>query len=382
MNIPFKILRRLNMSSIRHVVIAFAGLFFVAQSAMAEPYLAQRFGQKCMACHTNITGGGKRTAVGLGYALAFSNSPASTQFSTTLADKISIGANFRGDYTYTAFDDPEANAEGVVGPEIEDTSAFNVSAGNLYLDFALTDDITFYLDQEVAPEGGRTREALAIKRGVLGDNDYVKVGRFYLPFGHRLQDDTAFIREVTGFNFDNSDTGVEYGYDRNQLSFRVALSNGTQGAGENNKDKQLATLVEWVEPKYRVGVSASVNNGLNQTSRNAYALYGGLTLGPWVFLAEVDFLQDEDPTAQVSSLVGFLEANYLVTPSTNIKLSYDFHDPNDDLDEDERIRFSLLGETFLNQFSQLRYGIRRSDGIPQNTLQNQTLVFTEYHLFF
>ena len=355
---------------------------FSFNSVIAEPYLAQRYGQKCMACHTNITGGGKRTTVGNSYALALSDSPVPTTFTTALAEQISVGGNFRADYTYVAFDSPESNAQGITGNEIEDTSGFDINTGNLYLEFALSEDITFYIDEQVAPEGGRTREAIAIKKGILGDNDYIKAGRFYLPFGHRLQDDSAFIREVTGFNFANSDTGVEYGIDKNQLSFRFAVSNGTQGAGETNKDKQASTLLEWVESKYRIGVSASVNNGLNQTSRNAYALFGGLTLGKWAFLAEIDQIVDETATTKTTSQAGFLEANYLITPSTNIKFSYDFHDPNDDLDENERTRFSLLGETFLNQFSQLRYGIRRTDDIPQNTLQNQTQVFSEYHIFF
>lgn len=369
------------------VAITIVSIFSIS-SVLAEPYLAQRYGQKCMACHTNVTGGGKRTTVGNGYTLALSGSPVSTAFSPELAKQISVGGNFRADYTYTGFDDPDSNAQGITGAEVDDTSSFNVSAGNLYLEFNLSDDITFYVDQEVAPEGGRTREAVAIQKGILGDNDYIKAGRFYLPFGHRLQDDSAFIREVTGFNFDNSDTGVEYGIDKDQLSFRFALSNGTQGAGETNKDKQASTSLEWVDSKYRVGVSASLNNGLNQSSRKAYALFGGLTLGKWVFLAELDRIDDEnlDPTTssivETSRLVGFLEANYLITTSTNIKLSYDFHDPDSDLDENERTRFSVLGETFLNQFSQLRYGIRRADSIPQRTLENHTLAFTEYHIFF
>ncbi|WP_096087443.1 hypothetical protein [Agaribacterium haliotis] len=351
-------------------------------SAVAEPYLAQRYGQKCMACHTNMTGGGKRNAVGVGYAMALTDSPLQTTFSPALTDKISAGANLRVDYTYTDFSDPKSNAEGITGDEIEDTSSFDINTGNLYLEFALSDEIIFYLDQEVAPEGGQTREAIAIKKGVLGDHDYIKAGRFFLPFGLRLQDDSAFIREVSGFNFDNSDNGVEYGYDRNKLSFRFSVSNGTQGSGENNKDKQVSSLLEWVDARYRVGVSASVNNGPEQSSRKAYAIYGGLTLGKWVFLAELDKIDDEDKTTEQSNLVAFLEANYLLTTSTNVKLSYDYHDPNDDIDENQRIRYSLLGETFLDQFSQLRYGLRWADGIPQNTLQNQTQLFTEYHVFF
>ncbi len=370
--------------SVPYVAVFFGLLLFLTsiKHVVAEPYLAQRYGQKCMACHTNITGGGKRTTAGIGFTMAMTDSPVTTSFSPSISEQISLGANFRGDYTYVAFDSPDSNDQGITGDEIEDTSSFNINTGNLYLDFALSDKITFYLDQEVAPEGGRTREAIAIYKGVFGDNDYLKAGRFFLPFGLRLQDDTEFIREVTGFNFDNSDTGIEYGIEHNELSFRIAASNGTQGAGETNKDKQVSSVLSWVKPNYRLGISGSINRGTNNSERNAYGLFAGLTLGKWVFLAEVDKIDDIDGDNSPSSIISFVEANYLVRPSTNIKLSYGFHDADDDIDENERTRFSLLGETFLNQFSQLRYGVRRSDGIPQNTLQNQTMVFTEYHVFF
>ena len=86
---------------------------FAAKSVLAEPYLAQRYGQKCMACHTNITGGGKRNAIGNSYTLALSDSSISTSFSPALSEKISVGGNLRADYTYTAFDSPDSNAEGI-----------------------------------------------------------------------------------------------------------------------------------------------------------------------------------------------------------------------------------------------------------------------------
>lgn len=356
---------------------------FAYQDALAEPYLAQRYGQQCSACHTNITGGGKRTEAGLGYAYGLSDSPLASSFTPKIGDAISVGANLRADWTYTKFDEPEESPQGVIGEELEDTSTANISNGTLYFEFAMSDKISLYLDQQVAPEGGRTREAFGLYKGVLGSADYIKMGKFFLPYGLRLQDDEAFIRENTGFNFDNSDIGVEYGAQRGAFAYSVAVTNGTQGAGENNTDKQISSVFSFVQPKYRLGFSLSKNRAPNNNSQELYGVFGGLTLGKWVFLGEVNAMETTSGSDEpVNALVGYASVDFLATNSTNLKLSYDYLDSNEDIDEQERTRVSILGETFFNQYSQFRYGLRRYDGIPQNTFQNQSIVFTEFHIFF
>lgn len=357
-------------------------LAFVNGTVLAEPYIAQRYNLQCSACHTNVTGGGKRNDTGVAYASALTDNHVENPLRARLVEAIAIGGNFRTDLNYTQFDDPDSNAQGVTGERLDDTSAFGISNGALYLDFALGERLALYLDQQVAPQGGRTREAFGLVRKVVDEQDYVKAGKFFLPYGLRLQDDNAFIREQTGFNFDNSDIGVEYGAERGPIAYAIAVTNGTQGAGENNTDKQVSSLISFVQPGYRLGASFAKNNAINGTSQTLYGVFGGLTLGNWVFLGELDRMRTDAAGVTTTALLGYLSLDYLLTTSTNVKLSYDYVDPNDDIDEEERTRISLLGETFLNQFSQLRYGLRRYDGIPQNTFQNQSQLFMEYHLFF
>ena len=58
---------------------------------------------------------------------------------------------------------------------------------------------SFYLDQRVAPGGSSNREAYA-RLDLLKQGLYFKAGQFFLPYGLRLEDDTAFIRQVPGIN--------------------------------------------------------------------------------------------------------------------------------------------------------------------------------------
>ena len=349
--------------------------------SVAEPYIAQRLGQKCSVCHTNMTGGGKRTAAGLAFGIGLTEKPLTTNFSTNINDQISLGANFRANYSYTAFSDPETVGP-VQGDELEDASSFEVANGVMYMEFAVSENLIFYLDQQVAPEGGRTREALMLYKGLFGNSSYLKAGRFYLPYGLRLEDDFAFIRQSTGFNFDNSDIGVEFGFEPGPFSFSVALTNGTQGAGENNKDKQLAIVGAYVQPNYRIGASVSKNNSINGLGNTSFNVFSGLNLYGLTFLAEIDFIEQSQGNATTDQVASFFSVNYLLQPSLNLKFAYDYFDPNEDVDEDEESRISLVLEKFMNQYFQIRGGLRVYEGIPQNTFDNRNLLFSELHFYF
>ena len=83
-------------------VVAIAVLLFTFNRELtAEPYLAVHTGQQCSVCHTNPTGGGKRTVFGNVYAqtqlsaryLTTSDTP---EYWTGIINKfISVGGDLR-----------------------------------------------------------------------------------------------------------------------------------------------------------------------------------------------------------------------------------------------------------------------------------------------
>ncbi len=109
----------------------------------------------------------------------------------------------------------------------------------------------------------------------------------------------------------------------------------------------------------------------------------GLKTGPVVWLGELDFISDDVPGASsVEAIAGLIEGNWLFRKGHNLKISYEYLDPNDSISEDHQVRWSALWEYTPMQFFQGRIGVRRYDGIPQVPLQNRDEFFVELHGFF
>ena len=112
-------------------------------------------------------------------------------------------------------------------------------------------------------------------------------------------------------------------------------------------------------------------------------VFFGLRTGPVSWLVEGDYIVDKGtPTGRRELWASFLEGNWLIRKGHNLKVSYEYLDPDDDVDENEINRYSILWEYSPIQFTQLRTGVRNFDGIPQNDLQNRTEYFIELHGYF
>ena len=138
----------------------------------------------------------------------------------------------------------------------------------------------------------------------------------------------------------------------------------------------------YVQAAWRAGFSANHNND-DAGERSMFGFFGGLQTGPIAWLAEVDSIRDEiSPGRDVRAFAGLLEANWTFWPHHNLKVGYDYLDPNDDTSEDHQVRYSVAWEHSPFQFFQVRAGYRLYDGIPQVDAQNRDVLFVELHGFF
>lgn len=366
-------------------------MLWTAPGVQAEPYLAIQEGYKCSKCHVNMTGGGKRTDFANIYvqtrlASSFLNwrgmlptsdedvdeeeNPLKTDstssfFSGRLNDYIAIGGDFRALYDRT--ETPEADTEDV----------FNQRKQNIYLEIDLIPEHAIIY--QTLADGGDAREIFGLLKWEISEQPiYLKVGQFFLPYGLRLQDDSAFTRAVTGFTYGTTDVGLELGYEPGPWAIHAAATNGTGSSLETNRSKRFTTSVAYVEKGYRVGFSYSTNKNAAGVETLIYGINAGAQFGRTGILFETDIIDDETVEQQVS----ILELNLLIARGQNIKLSYEYHDPDEDIFENANERLSLVYEPFLNQFVQARAGVRENDGIPQNPSANITSYFFELHLFF
>jgi hypothetical protein len=283
---------------------------------------------------------------------------------------LSVGGNARANFNYTDV------------PHQDSTNDFAVEEARAYLDFGVIPNrLSIYIDQRFAP-GNATNLEANVRYWISENSVYVKAGRMYLPFGYRFEDDNAFVRQLSGINMQAPDEGVEIGFEKGSWTTQFAVSNGTAGAPETDNGKQFTARTEYVASAWRVGVSA-LDNDADAGNRFGAGLFGAYRLGPVTMLGELDYFDDDSIGVSGRKLMASLvEADWKVRQGHNLKFTYEWLEPDDDVDEDEQTRTSVLYEWSPIQFIQLRAGVRFYDGIPQNDLQNRTQGFLQLHGFF
>ena len=365
----------------QHRLFVFCGFMAIllcgafSKPVSAEPAFAIRTGYACSTCHVNRTGGGLRTSFGSIYAqtvlprrlLRFRQE--NNLLAANPDARFNIGGDFRGQYLAVASDD---------GANV---SSFEVPEANFYTQVRLIPGkLSLYVDETLGPSGASSREFFGLYEFAKGDG-YVKVGKFLPPFGWRLPDDAALIRQFTGFAYSNPDTGVEVGFEPGKWSIHLAVTNGAGGGGDDNRSKQVSLLTVRRIGKGRIGLSAS--NNLPQGARVVQAgILGGFHSGRLSLLAEADWRETRAGTGESRRLIGYFEADVLISRGFTLKLSHDWLDPDLDIDTDAQTRTSIGIELIPFPFLQLRYFVRFRDGPPQTLGARDNSVEIEAHFFF
>ncbi len=354
-----------------------------AVTARAEPYLAVLNQAACASCHFNPTGGGLRNTAGNLFAQhSLPVRPIDTlpEWKATLGEgawdgslhpRVGFGGDVRAALQYLHVADEGADTR----------LALELNEALLYLDVRLLPDrLSVYFDQRIAPGGSLNREAYVLF-SAPGRHYYFKAGRLFLPYGWRIEDDQALIRQIPGINYTTPDDGIEAGFALGSWQLQAALSNGNAGGAEDNLGKQLSLRAEYLAGYWRVGTSANYNHGAHSSGRRMGNLFAGLATGPVAWLAEGDFVRD-DGTARREQLLGYLETSWRCTPGHYLRLTLEGLDPDRDVSQDHRNRVSLSWDSFPIPFVQVRTGLRRFDGIPQNAQHNRREAFLELHALF
>jgi hypothetical protein len=341
----------------------------------AEPYLAVEMGLKCATCHVNPSGGGKRTAFGTLYArnqlsakIVAADSEG-TPWSGELHERFAVGGNLRGGY------------ESVDIPGLPERSDFDLDRTTVYAEIrAIPNLLSLYVDQHIAPDDSFNREAYLLLTPQQGKYT-VKVGQMFLPFGLRLQDDNSFVRQLSGVNFNTPDDGIELGLELPKWSAQLALSDGAGGGTGTGSNDQLSLSASYVQPRWRVGASYNVNDD-PLGDREMQSVFAGFRTGPLSWLAEIDFITDESPLGDRDLTATLFEGNLRIRKGHNLKLTYEYMDPDRDRGEDQQERYSLIWEYSPIQFVQSRVGVRAYNGIPNFASSNRDEIFAELHVYF
>lgn len=319
--------------------------------AFALPRFAARTGAKCQSCHVNPSGGGMRQAFGVQYGQetlpvpTWSDEFGLDDFSTKLTDFVSIGADFRT--LYFMQQNPDT---GTPPQSVKANNGFWQMQGDVYMSLRLAKKVMIYLDKGIY-SGFEIFGLL----NILPANGHVKVGKFTPNYGLKLDDHRAYIKTYTGFSAEVGRpelTGAEVGFQPGPVSITGGVFNSSDGFGAGTGDDKA--LLGRAEGMFKLSEVANLGIGGNVfTKKNASGLrttffggFGSFSYENLTLLGEADLVETKLAAGKTTGLITFVEVNYVVTPGLDLKLGYDFYDPDKDLKTGSISKYSVGFEFF------------------------------------
>jgi hypothetical protein len=328
-------------------MLALVVCMLIADPVNALPRFSAMTGSKCQSCHTNPAGGAMRQLRGAQFGRDELPVPTWSQdfqiedFTTALTNFLGVGADFRTlFFTRQAADSTGSSM----------SNAFWQMQGDLYLNFRVAKKVSLFLKKGLYSGF----EAYGLLN-ILPANGHVKVGKFVPNFGLRLDDHTAFTRTYTGFSAETGRpelTGVEAGISPGSVSATAGVYNATDGfGGSGGSEKAILARMEGIFPlrdDVFLGAGANVfrRYAAGSTTHTLYGAFGLFGAGDFSLTGEIDLLESALTSGTVRGVVLYTEANYVVTPGLDLKVAYDFYDPDKDIKSGSQSRYSFGFEFF------------------------------------
>jgi hypothetical protein len=258
------------------------------------------------------------------------------EFSTELTDFVSIGTDVRTLFFYQE-EDPEAR------------NAFFQMQGDLYVNLKLAKKVNVYFDK-----GLYDGFELFGQVSVLPANGYVKAGKFMPNYGIKLDEHRSYTREFTGLSLETGNpfyTGAEIGVSPGPASVTggVYNSNDGRGAGTDSRKALLgrAEGLFGLSDDIFVGLGANIlYKDVMGGKTNYWGAFASFSVGDFTVLGEGDLLKSDISGKKTEGVVIFAEADYMVIQGVDLKVIYDFYDPDRDLATGTLSRYSFGFEFF------------------------------------
>jgi hypothetical protein len=368
----------------------------VVHSAVSLPKFASRNGATCQSCHVNPTGKGMRNDLGRSYGMdditlpGWKEATDLDEVSTALTPNIDVGADMRALFFYDS--------------RTRSSSAFMMQ-GDLYFDLRLNRSVRIYLDKGLYSGF----EAFALAK-VLPWNGYAKVGKFTPAYGTRTDDHNAFIRGgpfgggafvgpyaslsaagyASGLLFGerSEDTGIELGVAPGRLTVNAGVFNGAPGPGLNGvtgtRQKAIALRgdARFELASANVMVGGSIYRGPVAGDVHLYrGVFGAISVAErYTWNAEVDLIQIERTGTDTQGLMVWNELNLVLSQGIDLKLGYEFYDPDLDLKNGAFSRAVIGAEFFVLSGVELRPLYRINLESPTELTNNELQLMLHLYL--
>lgn len=370
-------------SLLRCFLLAPFVLTLMSDQAAGLPRFSSKTGAKCQSCHVNPSGAGMRQAFGAQYGRETLPVPEWAtdleleDLTTALANFVGVGVDVRTLYYYVQLPDTGTATE-------TNSNAFWQMQGDLYLNLKLARKVNVYFEK-----GVYSGFELFGMVSLLPAGGHVKVGKFVPNFGTRLDDHTAYIRRYTGFSPEFSRpelTGIEAGVSPGWFSGFAGFYNAEDGFGSAVANSK-AYLVRG-DGLFRLGNEMYLGVGANffgtvtsgDVTQNLFGGVGSFSIGNFTLFGEGDLIQTRYPSGTVTGYVAYAEANYLVTPGVDLKVAYDFYDPDKDVKDGAMTRYSFGVEFFPVSGVEVRPMYRVVVEEPENYSNNEFHIMLHFYL--